>query len=361
MRLPLQNKVETRKDTDLIEFYKSVRSASCDLCKPLEIEDYVVQTMSDVSPPKWHLGHTSWFFETFLISRFQKNYKAFNEHFNFIFNSYYESQGEKVYRPVRGTLSRPTVKEVYSYRKYVDGHVCKLIKEISDKNWKEVVDIIELGLHHEMQHQELILTDLKHIYATNPLRPAYSCANKTKKLQTSSILPTYYEFFKGGVIEIGHSGQSFSYDNEKPKHKVFIDDFRLQNRLVTCGEYLEFINDGGYSTSTLWLSDGWDVVQKEKWECPLYWEKIDGNWFIMTLAGLEKLDLHEPVCHVSYYEADAFARWMGKRLPTEAEWEYAASCIDVDLSSCNFMESKIYHPRPSYQMYGDVWEWTNSS
>ena len=353
---------------ELFSLYQSVRKKTEDLCKPLEIEDYVVQTIEDVSPPKWHLGHTSWFYETFILSKYLPDYKAFNDKFNFIFNSYYETAGKRVHRPKRGTLSRPTVKKVYVYRNYIDAQICKLIKNISDKSWHEIGSLIELGLHHEMQHQELLLTDLKHIYALNPLKPAY--LNQNDRDFKTGVSSDGFILYKGGVSEIGYGGDGFSFDNEKPCHNVYVNDFRLQNKLVTNKEYLDFINDGAYSDARLWLSDGWDVIQNEGWDSPLYWEKYGNEWFIMTLSGLKKLDLSEPVCHVSFYEADAFARWSKKRLPTEFEWEVAASSLNVDLNSCNFMEKNAFHPLPPYevstnianmqQLFGEVWEWTSS-
>lgn len=360
------NKIDSAKE-QIFDLYKSTRKLTVDICNPLEIEDYVVQPMDDVSPPKWHLGHTSWFFETFVLKHFGRGYKALNDTYNFIFNSYYESIGERIYRPKRGSLSRPTVKEVIQYRNYVDEKICDLIQSVDGFEWEKIGKLIEFGIHHEMQHQELLLTDIKNIFGINPLRPTYIKANCSVEQKTDAIKSEFIEI-KGGLREIGFDGNDFSFDNEKPIHKVFIDDFKIQNRLVTNKEYLEFINDGGYSNPVYWLSDAWAVIQKEKWNSPLYWEKIDNEWLIMTLSGLLKLNLSEPVCHVSFYEADAYARWKKKRLLTEAEWEVAASTISDD-NNCNFLESRNFHPIIGknnknvkiMQMLGDAWEWTGSS
>ena len=300
----------------------------------------------------------------FVISTFNKDYKLFNEKYNFIFNSYYETIGDKINRPKRGTLSRPTVDEIYSYRKHIDEEIINLINKTDDKDLSELSKLIELGLHHEMQHQELLYTDIKYIFAVNPLKPVYS---RTKIASGNKIFSNFVEF-QGRLIEIGYGENKFSFDNEKPLHKVFINDFKLQNRLITNEEYLKFINDGGYLNPVLWLSDGWDIIQKENWIAPLYWEEIDNEWYAMTLSGLRKLELNEPVCHVSYYEADAYARWSKKRLPTEAEWEHAVSGINIDFNFCNLLENKIHHPvcadknesNKLFQMIGDVWEWTSS-
>ena len=346
---------------ELISFYKSAREDTENICKPLEIEDYVIQTTEDISPPKWHLGHTSWYFETFLLQKYKPGYKTFNELFNFIFNSYYETIGNRVKRSNRGALSRPTVKEIYEYRRYVDNHMLELLE--SPNIDFECVELIELGLNHEQQHQELLITDIKNIFASNPLKPIYN--NLTLK-QSTRIEPLKFIEIKGGVHEIGSSNIHFSFDNEKPKHKVLINDFKLHNRLITNNEYLEFINDGGYSDHRLWLSDGWDKICNENWNSPLYWEKLDDEWLIMTLSGQQKLNPFEPVCHVSFYEADAFSRWSKKRLPTEAEWEIAAQ--NQENKEGNFLENNNFHPIPNLdsktklsQMFGDTWEWTASA
>ncbi len=351
----------------LINSFKSIRDLTEELCKPLEIEDYVIQTMEDVSPPKWHLGHTNWFFETFVLQKFKPNYKVYNNTFNFIFNSYYETIGHRVQRGKRGMLSRPTVKEVYEYRRHINDQVIELIETANDKVQTQIANIVELGLNHEQQHQELLLTDIKNIFACNPLKPVYIKSNPAPDLLNKEIKSEYVDF-KGGVYEIGHRNNGFAFDNESPRHKIFIEDFKLQTRLTTNGEYLEFINDGGYLDHRLWLSDGWEKVHCENWTCPLYWKKEDNEWFNMTLFGMRKLVLSEPICHISYYEADAYSKWSKKRLLTELEWEVAASISLKEDISGNFLESRHFHPVPLqksekklHQMFGDVWEWTNSS
>lgn len=344
-----------------MDSYKSVRKTTENICKPLEIEDYVIQTIEDVSPPKWHLGHSSWYFETFLLKKYKPGYKIFNESFNFIFNSYYETIGNRVKRSNRGALSRPTVKEIYEYRRYVDIHMLELLE--SPNIDPEFIELVELGLNHEQQHQELLITDIKNIFASNPLKPIYNSSNLKQLTEAKSL--KYIEI-KGGVYEIGSSSNDFSFDNEKPKHKILVNDFKLQNRLITNGEFLDFINDSCYSDHRLWLSDGWDKICSEGWKSPLYWENLDDEWFIMTLSGRKKLNLYEPVCHVSFYEADAFSRWSKKRLPTEAEWEVAAQ--NQENKEGNFLENNCFHPIPNpdskmtlSQIFGDVWEWTASA
>jgi ergothioneine biosynthesis protein EgtB len=344
--------------------YQQVRSFTEELCRPLAIEDHVVQSMPDASPTKWHLAHTSWFFETFVLRQFYPGYSEFDSRYCYLFNSYYVSIGERHCRPKRGLLSRPTVEEVRSYRKHVDQHVLRLKDRLSSSaDLNHLAALLEIGLHHEQQHQELILTDIKHAFAINPLRPCYSEPKPSSDHGTGAPVLEWRDH-DAGVYEIGHGGQSFAYDNETPRHRVFVESFQLASRLVTNGEYLAFIEDGGYKRPQLWLSDGWNVAQQQGWEAPLYWEKKDGRWYIWTLAGLRPVDEHEPVCHVSYYESDAYARWAGARLPTEAEWEIAAAALPIE---GNFVESGNLHPVPApnrgagpVQMFGDVWEWTQS-
>lgn len=348
--------------SSLLSHFKKVRTFTEKLCDPLETEDYVIQSMPDVSPAKWHLGHTSWFFEAFVLGNADAGYKSLNPMYNYLFNSYYVQIGERWLRSHRGLLSRPTVKDVYNYRNFVDEQVFKFIKTTSTKSYKKFAPIIELGLHHEQQHQELLLTDIKHVLSINPLIPVYS-SKKNKEAKSGAKLK--WVEFPGGIIELGAEGINFCYDNETPRHKQFLKPFSLANRLVTNGEFIEFIYSGGYRNTLLWLSDGWAVVEKEKWKAPLYWEEKDGEWWNFTLNGFKKVNPAEPVTHISYYEADAFAAWQQLRLPTEAEWEAAA-----DKFNCkgNFAEEQNYHPvgldkekKGLNQMYGDVWEWTRSA
>ena len=352
------------------ERYRTVRQTSERICRPLATEDYVVQTMDDVSPPKWHLAHTSWFFETFLLIPEQPNYSPFHPEYGFLFNSYYEAVGERHPRPKRGVLSRPTVKEVYSYREHVDEGINRLIDEAGADTFARIAPLVALGLHHEQQHQELLVTDIKHILAQNPLRPAYHSYESpgSQSEGREGGYPSSAEEWiscPGGVTEIGHDGDGFAYDNESPRHKVYLEPFRLASRPVTNGEYLEFIEAGGYTNPQHWLSDGWAVILEEGRQDPLYWELDGGDPRHMTLSGMRPLDPNEPVCHLSYYEAAAYAAWRGKRLPTEWEWEAAA--VDASRKG-NFLDQGRLHPEPALpdaeaptQMFGDVWEWTQSA
>ena len=344
-----------------------MRDFSHTLAEPLEIEDYVIQSMPDVSPTKWHLAHTSWFFETFVLSKAVKGYKSPCPQYAYLFNSYYVQAGERHLRPKRGLISRPTVEETYHYRNHVDEHMLSLMEEADEKEWKEFAPVIEIGVHHEQQHQELIVTDIKHVFSENPLHPVYRPGAASNARSSKKAPDAKWIDFDGGVHSIGHGGAGFGYDNEYPSHKVYLEPFMLQSRLVTNGEYIEFIEYGGYETPELWLSEGWATVETRKWDSPFYWEKKNGRWSQFTLSGMRTVDPEEPVCHVSYFEADAYARWAGARLPTEAEWEAAAGAVPVE---GNFAESLTFHPVPlgtaknGYelkQMYGDVWEWTQSS
>lgn len=348
----------------LIERYKDVRSQTEALCSPLKTEDYVIQTMPNVSPAKWHLAHTSWFYETFILSEFVDHYVSYHPKFAYLFNSYYVQAGERHCRPKRGLLSRPTVQEVYDYRKYIDEQMLDLLEQPDTKELNRLYTVTELGLNHEQQHQELILTDIKHVFSMNPLYPAYQ--NREIKL-TNKISPLDWISFNEGVYEIGFNGPGFCFDNELPRHNSYLQSFELSNRLVTNKEYLSFMEDGGYERPDLWLSDGWDRVKKENWNSPYYWEKRDNEWWMITLQGPRKVNPAEPVCHVSHYEADAFARWFGARLPTEFEWEKAAQDVPVQ---GNFVDQHNFHPMPLEdfqssskinQMFGDVWEWTQSA
>lgn len=343
-----------------------VRNHTEELVKPLATEDFVVQPIDDVSPPKWHIGHTTWFFERVVLQQFEKNYKPYDERYYYIFNSYYESFGERVMRSLRGTLSRPTVEEVMDYRKTITDHTAEFMENCNDDKMNEIELLIKIGINHEQQHQELFLMDIKNIYASNPLLPEYSQYSKNgmpERKPSGEFLA-----FTGGMHEIGANGDGFAYDNEFPRHKAFLRDFKIARDPVTCGEFLEFINDGGYEKATLWLSDGWTKVQERKWNSPMYWRKDRDGWKIMTLNGLKPLELNEPVCHVSHYEADAFARWSGKRLPTEEEWEIAARAAEGDSRPGSFMDDRTFHPvireetgKGLNSMYGDVWEWTRSA
>ena len=313
-----------------------------------------------MSPPKWNLAHTSWFFETFLLREFLPAYHEFHPQYGYLFNSYYEAVGQRHPRPQRGLVSRPTVAEVYAYRAHVDHAMKELVLSADDGNWERIAPLLELGLHHEEQHQELLLTDLKHILATNPLRLAYQSRDQEAP---KSAPPMNWVPYSGGLVEIGFDGTGFSYDNEGPRHSVYLEPYRLGSRLVTNGESLEFIESGGYEQPQYWLSEGWATVQEQGWRAPLYWEKVDGRWWMMTLSGFREVGEAEPVCHVSYFEADAYARWREKRLPTEAEWEAAAFAEPIE---GNLFETGALHPVAAAggasvdQLYGDVWEWTQS-
>ncbi len=348
----------------LLTRYRSVRRFSERLCEPLVNEDYVIQSMPEASPTKWHLAHTTWFFETFFLPAVDKCYRLFNPSYKYLFNSYYNAVGRQYPRPQRGLLSRPTVDEIWNYRKHIDEYVADMLDRSSPRVSGEAAQILELGLNHEQQHQELMLTDLKHLYSCNPLRPVYSTRLFSDPAHSCALR---FDHYPEGVHWIGHDGSGFSFDNETPRHRIFCKAFRIGSRLVTNQEYLEFIEDAGYQRPELWLSAGWESVQAKGWVAPLYWEKQDGKWMIMSLAGLREVRPDEPVCHVSYFEADAYARWADARLPTELEWEVAAQDAAEEGS---FVEDGYYHPLPLRsgqnrgkiaQMLGDVWEWTQSA
>ncbi len=352
----------TKTDTKLLQQYLKVRRQSEAICNPLQPEDFVVQPVTDVSPPKWHLGHMTWFFENFVLVENYKDYQIFDERLNYIFNSYYESQGPRILRSNRGNITRPGVETIFEYRRYVDKHMEQLLQTPLSR---EVQDFITIGLHHEQQHQELLMTDIKYILGTNPMFPAYLKSEVGSR--KSEVGEAGWLNINEGIYEIGYQGDDFCFDNELGVHKVFLHDFAIQDRLVTNGEYLEFMQAGGYERFEYWLSEGWEWAKQLEVKAPLYWYEKDGQWFQYTLGGLREVDPNEPVTHVSYFEADAFARGRGLRLPTEFEWEVACKKLcDPIPEDGNFLESGYHHPiaqqhENDAQMLGNVWEWTGSA
>jgi ergothioneine biosynthesis protein EgtB len=347
---------------NLAERYSQARRASESFCKPLAIEDFVVQSMPDASPVRWHLAHTTWFFETFVLARWESDYRPISTDYQFLFNSYYNGVGEQFPRSRRGLLTRPTVAEVFEYRRAIDERMSRLLRTLDGDAAAEAALVVELGINHEQQHQELLLTDIKHLFSCNPLWPAYR--SPAAKSVPASRQPGGWSAYSGGLAQIGHEGQSFAFDNERPRHRVFLTPFEIQRRLVTNGEFVDFIKDKGYSRPELWLSLGWSTLRDQNWTAPLYWVERDDKWWQFSLEGLRPLNAQEPVCHVSYFEAEAFARWAGARLPTEAEWEHTAAGNKVQGS---FLESEHFHPSPindeqddMAQLYGEVWQWTAS-
>jgi len=351
---------------DLRDRLQSSRRLSLDLAVPLSDEDQTVQPMDDASPTKWHLAHTTWFYESFILKPRLPGYREFSPDFDYCFNSYYESKGSRQPRARRGLLTRPSVEAVRDYRAHVDDALVRLFTEgLLDDPPDGLAALIELGINHEQQHQELLLTDILSLFAAQPLRPAYR-APAPKPEAVGSGSESRFVAFPGGIRAIGHNGEGFSYDNEGPRHEALLYPYRLADRCVTNGEWLSFMEAGGYRDPLLWLADGWATVNAQGWEAPGYWEQRDGVWHQMTLEGLLPIDTRAPVAHVSYYEANAFASWAGKRLPTEFEWEAASEGYAL---SGNDLGSGALRPRPALraadgklvQMFGDVWEWTSSA
>lgn len=352
---------QSSPQASLLTRYREIRKDSESICDPLQVEDYGVQTMADVSPPRWHLAHVTWFFETFLLKPYLFDYQEFHPQFAYLFNSYYETVGSMHPRPQRGFLSRPTTEEIYRYRAYVDEHMQSLLQNIPESQLDEINLRTQVGVHHEQQHQELLLTDIKYNFSINPLHPVYRDQLAVAKIPAQDIQWTEHN---GGMVSVGADSNNFCFDNETPRHDTFLQPFRMASRPVSNGEYLEFMDAGAYSQVDLWLSEGWKTIREQQWQAPLYWQKIDNNWHYMTLAGLQPVDMPAPVCHVSFYEAHAYAQWAGKRLPTEFEWEAIASSHDSHKG--HFSDSGYYQPRTAIatgmcQLFGDVWEWTQSS
>ncbi|WP_371320141.1 ergothioneine biosynthesis protein EgtB [Chengkuizengella axinellae] len=341
----------------MIEKYQYTRNLTLQIVEPLEIEDFGIQTMVDVSPPKWHLAHTTWFFEEFVLMDHKPGYSYNLEGARKLFNSYYETLNKPFPRSKRGLISRPTVREVLDYRSAVDEEIIGLFNK-GDELDEKLYSLILLGIHHEQQHQELLMTDIKYNFSINPLRPSYK-ESLHDASRNSTVSTLKWDHFNGGITSIGTNNQDFSFDNEQPAHKHFLYPFAIANRPATNGEYLEFIEDNGYTNAVNWLSDGWETVLREKWSTPLYWENIDGIWYEFTLSGLKPLEKNQPVSHISFYEADAFARWSGYRLPTEQEWEHAFQDIPVE---GKLLENLLFNEKyeSDKTTFGTVWEWTSS-
>ncbi len=350
---------------DLLHHFSRVRHTTAWICEPLTVEDCVVQTATECSPVKWQLAHMTWFFEQFVLIPNDESYHEFHPTFSYLFNSYYNAVGDRTPRTIRGLISRPTMAEVWSYRRHVDAAMEQFLARISEDLLRTIAPVIELGINHEQQHQELILTDVKTVLALNPLRPVY----RPREIQPSEVPLLQWIAFDEGLYELGAEGTHFFFDNEGPRHREYIPAFELSDRLITNGEFKAFIADGGYRTPSFWLSDGWAKVLEENWRAPKYWEEQDGEWWAMTLQGFRPVEDSEPVTHISHYEADAYAAWAGARLPTEFEWELAVRAQPI---SGNFLETGNFHPvplvlgipavtAPLHQTFGDAWQWTRSA
>ena len=356
--------------TRVVERYAQVRAHTEALAAPLSPEDQTVQSMPDVSPTKWHRAHVTWFFETFLLAEHESGFAPFQDQYWFLFNSYYESLGPRYSRPDRGLVTRPGAHEVGDYRRNVDDRVRELVEGLDEGTLTKLAPVVELGFHHEQQHQELLLMDIKHVLSRNPLQPVYAGTRRTP----SEPDDLGWVEVEGGLVEVGHEGAGFAFDNELPRHRQWLEPYRLADRLVTNAEWLAFMSDGGYQRAGLWLSDGWARVNAEGWRAPFYWVEHDGVWLEHTLHGTWPVDPGAPVTHVSFYEAEAYATWAGKRLPTEAEWEHAVVVDgqgDAAHAGGNLADQQAFHPAAAparaphgsrlRQVYGDCWEWTASA
>jgi len=353
----------TGKESSILAPFLQCRTFTETLCEPLEIEDYVVQPIHDVSPIKWHLAHTTWFFETFVLSKYFPSYTPFHPSYSYLFNSYYNAIGHRISKPERGTLSRPTIKDIYNYRRYVNRYIQELCNSEKYRTYQNEIDaLLEIGIHHEQQHQELLMYDIKYIFFINPLFPIYQ---QPKHVQTVQKSKTVFYSIDEGVYSVGKAeSSSFGFDNEYPVHKVFLNECKLANQLVTQGEYLAFIEDRGYQNPLLWLDDGWAWLNTQNICSPLYWKKEGSIWKVWTFYGWETLQPEIPVSHLSYYEADAFARWAGKRLPTEFEWEVFSQKYQNRSSAfidTGVLEPQIANGEDVQHLYGTLWQWTASS
>lgn len=348
----------------IVNRFMTVRQTTEELCKPLVHEDFVLSVTADTSPPKWHLAHTTWFFENFVLKKLVPSYEPYRNEYNFLFNSYYKILGNYLSKTKRNVLSRPTTQEIFEYRRIITDTIVNRLHGLNEEEFKKISDLLEVGIQHEQQHQELLLMDIKRNFYENPLRPKYCPDHSHGAYEIADVV---WHNIPSGITEIGvpRISTEFAFDNEKDRHKQWIESFMLSSHLVTNSEYIAFIEEGGYDNPLLWLSDGWEVKEREKWCAPLYWEKEGREWWVFTLGGMMPVDQAAPVVHVSFYEAMAFARWRGARLPTEYEWEKAAQ---LEPSECTFMENGYYEPEPALndhkmfsQIHGAVWEWTQSA